>query len=102
MDVVPLPSPSDFIDPGTMCQAAGWGQTGVTDPASYTYTLREVELRIMDVEACKIFSDYDYNFQMCVGSPGRKRSPYEVSTHLLFLPTSGDSVSEGNVPNSSP
>uniref|UniRef100_A0A0G2K8W8 Peptidase S1 domain-containing protein n=1 Tax=Rattus norvegicus TaxID=10116 RepID=A0A0G2K8W8_RAT len=73
--VVPLPSPSDFIDPGTMCQAAGWGQTGVTDPTSYTYTLREVELRIMDVEACKIFSEYDYNFQMCVGSPGRMRSP---------------------------
>ncbi|GAB1298921.1 Mast cell protease 4 [Apodemus speciosus] len=74
VDVVPLPGPSDFIKPGKMCRAAGWGQTGVTEPTSDT--LREVKLRIMDKEACKYYRHYDYNFQVCVGSPRKKRSAY--------------------------
>ncbi|EDM14297.1 rCG23460 [Rattus norvegicus] len=53
-----------------MCRAAGWGLTGMTDPS--TDTLREV-----DKEACKIYRRYDESFKVCVGSPRRKRSPYE-------------------------
>lgn len=50
--------------------------------------LREVKLRIMDKMACKNYGHYDYNFQVCVGSPSKKRSAYKVSTHLLSLPPS--------------
>lgn len=100
VDTVPLPSPSDFIKPGKMCRAAGWGRTGVTEPASDK--LREVKLRIMDKEACKYYPNYKYDFQVCVGSPRKIRSAYKVSTHLLFLPTSGDRVSGGNGTNNSP
>ena len=46
VDVIPLSSPSDFITPGKMCWAAGWGLIGVNKSTSDT--LREVELRIMD------------------------------------------------------
>ncbi|XP_028643213.1 mast cell protease 1-like [Grammomys surdaster] len=74
VDVIPLPGPSDIIKPGKMCWAAGWGLTGVNKPTSDT--LREVELRIMDKDACKIYRHYDYNFQVCVGSPTMLKSVY--------------------------
>ncbi|EDM14301.1 mast cell protease 1 [Rattus norvegicus] len=74
VDVVPLPSPSDFIHPGTLCWTAGWGRTGVKDPTSDT--LREVALRIMDEEACKIYRHYDNNFQVCVGLSTRLQTAY--------------------------
>ncbi|XP_052047344.1 mast cell protease 4-like [Apodemus sylvaticus] len=67
VDVISLPSPSDFIKPGKMCWAAGWGRTGVNESTSDT--LREVELRIMDKNACKDRSYYDNSIQVCVGSP---------------------------------
>ncbi|MEJ1280334.1 cathepsin G [Cricetulus griseus] len=76
VDTVPLPSPSDFIKPGKMCRAAGWGRTGVTEPASDK--LREVKLRIMDKEACKYYPNYKYDFQVCVGSPRKIRSAYKI------------------------
>uniref|UniRef100_A0A8C6N5D0 Peptidase S1 domain-containing protein n=1 Tax=Mus spicilegus TaxID=10103 RepID=A0A8C6N5D0_MUSSI len=62
VDVISLPGRSDLIKPRKMCLTAGWGLTGVADPSSDT--LRKVKLRIMDEE-------------VCVGSPRRKRSPYE-------------------------
>ncbi|CAH6830732.1 mast cell protease 4 [Phodopus roborovskii] len=75
VDTIPLPSPSDFIKPGKMCRAAGWGRTGVTDPTSEK--LREVKLRIMRKEACKYYLNYKYDFQVCVGNPRKIRSAYK-------------------------
>ncbi|XP_034354184.1 mast cell protease 4-like [Arvicanthis niloticus] len=75
VDVIPLPGPSDFIKPGEMCWAAGWGRTGVDKPTSDT--LREVKLRIMDKEACKKHKHYDDNLQVCVGSPTTLKSVYK-------------------------
>uniref|UniRef100_A0A8C6QLT3 Mast cell protease 4-like n=1 Tax=Nannospalax galili TaxID=1026970 RepID=A0A8C6QLT3_NANGA len=74
VNTVPLPNRFKFIRPGRMCRAAGWGKTGVTDPTSDT--LREVKLRIMDKETCKDYHHYDYDFQVCVGSPSKTRSAY--------------------------
>uniref|UniRef100_A0A8C6GBJ6 Peptidase S1 domain-containing protein n=1 Tax=Mus spicilegus TaxID=10103 RepID=A0A8C6GBJ6_MUSSI len=74
VDVISLPGRSDLIKPRKMCLTAGWGLTGVADPSSDT--LRKVKLRIMDEEASK-GRHYDNSFQVCVGSPRRKRSPYE-------------------------
>ncbi|XP_021091884.1 mast cell protease 1 isoform X1 [Mesocricetus auratus] len=75
VDTIPLPSPSDFLKPGKMCRAAGWGRTGVTEPTSER--LREVKLRIMDKGACKYYHHYSYDFQVCVGSPTKVRSAYK-------------------------
>lgn len=97
VDVVPLPAPSDFAKPGTMCWAAGWGRTGLKK--SISRTLREVELRIMGKKACKIFKHYKDSLQICVGSSTKVASVYMVSTHLLFLPSSGNSIRGGSVPS---
>ncbi|XP_021058837.1 mast cell protease-like protein [Mus pahari] len=74
VDVIPLPGPSDFAKPGTMCWATGWGRTGVKEPLSRT--LREVELRIMEKKACKAYRRYKDNFQVCVGSPTKLALAY--------------------------
>ena len=100
VDTIPLPSLLDFIIPGKMCRAAGWGQTGVTEPTSER--LMEVKLRIMAKEACKPYKKFYYHLQVCVGSPRKTRSAYRVRNHLLSLLTSGDSVRGGSRPNSSP
>ncbi|KAL1781098.1 mast cell protease 1-like [Sigmodon hispidus] len=75
VDTIPLPSPSDFIKPGKMCRAAGWGRTGVMEPTADR--LREVKLRIMGKEACKYYQNYNYDLQVCVGSPRKIRSAYK-------------------------
>uniref|UniRef100_A0AC11CLU0 Uncharacterized protein n=1 Tax=Ovis aries TaxID=9940 RepID=A0AC11CLU0_SHEEP len=43
---LPLPPHVTFIRPRRMCQVAGWGRTGVKEPASST--LQEVKLRLME------------------------------------------------------
>ncbi|XP_052047345.1 mast cell protease 4-like [Apodemus sylvaticus] len=75
VDVIPLPSSSDFIKPGKMCWAAGWGRTGVNEALSDT--LREVELKIMDKKACKYYRHYDNSIHVCVGSPTTLKSVYK-------------------------
>ncbi|XP_075805225.1 mast cell protease 4-like isoform X2 [Microtus pennsylvanicus] len=74
VDTIALPSPSDFIIPGKMCRAAGWGRTGVTKPTSER--LMEVKLRIMAKEACKSYKKFNSDLQVCVGSPRKTRSAY--------------------------
>lgn len=85
-----LPSPRDSIKPGHMCLAAGWGKIGVND--SLSVKLREVTLRIMEKEACKNYSNYTDDFQVCVGHPGNMQTVFEVSTDMFSLLTSGDSA----------
>ncbi|XP_048193257.1 LOW QUALITY PROTEIN: mast cell protease 4-like [Perognathus longimembris pacificus] len=75
VDVAPLPAPSDFLRPGRLCRAAGWGRTGVMQPTSAT--LREVKLRIMDRKECGFFWHYKNQYQLCVGNPGSTRSAYK-------------------------
>ncbi|XP_014323118.1 mast cell protease 4-like isoform X2 [Myotis lucifugus] len=72
---VPLPTKSTFIQPGKVCRATGWGQTGVENPGSDT--LREVKLRLMKAEACNHFMFYNHNLQICVGNPKETRSVFK-------------------------
>ncbi|GAB1298922.1 Mast cell protease 4 [Apodemus speciosus] len=74
VNVISLPSPSDFIMPGIMCWAAGWGKTGVNESSSDT--LKEVELKIMDKKACENYSNYNNSIQVCVGGPTMSKSVY--------------------------
>ncbi|KAL6076006.1 hypothetical protein STEG23_007613 [Scotinomys teguina] len=83
VDTIPLPSPSDFIKPGRICRAAGWGRTGVMDPTSEK--LREVKLRIMEKEACKNYPNYSYELQVCVGSPRKVNSAYKIQSYQMRL-----------------
>ncbi|NWW03056.1 GRAK protein, partial [Oreocharis arfaki] len=49
--VQPLPLPKSFedVEPGTLCQVAGWGNTSLGKPSEY---LQEAELEIVDRESC--------------------------------------------------
>uniref|UniRef100_A0A452FT94 Peptidase S1 domain-containing protein n=1 Tax=Capra hircus TaxID=9925 RepID=A0A452FT94_CAPHI len=67
MRTLPFPPHVTFIHPGRMCQVAGWGKTGVKEPASSS--LQEVKLRLMEPRACSHFPAFDHNLQLCVGNP---------------------------------
>ncbi|XP_045697192.1 mast cell protease 4-like [Phyllostomus hastatus] len=72
---IPLPTWSTFIQPGTVCQATGWGRTGVNEPTSDT--LREAKLKLMNAKTCRHFPSYNNNLQICVGDPIKKGLPYK-------------------------
>ncbi|KAM6180741.1 chymase [Erethizon dorsatum] len=72
---LPLPPKFNFIPSGRMCRAAGWGQTSVAEPASDT--LQEVKLRLMDPQACKHFTNFKHNLQLCVGNPRKRKSVFK-------------------------
>ncbi|XP_036893505.1 chymase-like [Sturnira hondurensis] len=72
---LPLPPQFNFIPPGRMCRAAGWGITEVGKSGSDT--LQEVKLRLMDTQACRHFQDFDPNLQLCVGKPKKRKSVFK-------------------------
>uniref|UniRef100_A0A452DZW7 Peptidase S1 domain-containing protein n=1 Tax=Capra hircus TaxID=9925 RepID=A0A452DZW7_CAPHI len=68
-----LPLPRSLFS--RMCQVAGWGRTGVKEPASST--LQEVKLRLMEPRACSHFPAFDHNLQLCVGNPQSTKSAFK-------------------------
>ncbi|XP_069909913.1 chymase-like [Oryctolagus cuniculus] len=62
---LPLLPQSNFIPPGRMCRAAGWGKTSVKE--SHSNVLQEVKLRLLDPPACQHFPDFNHNLQLCMG-----------------------------------
>uniref|UniRef100_A0A8C6R9J8 Chymase 1, mast cell n=1 Tax=Nannospalax galili TaxID=1026970 RepID=A0A8C6R9J8_NANGA len=71
---LPLPAQFNFIPPGRMCRAVGWGRTNVNESASDT--LQEVKMRLLDPQACTHFSLH-HNLQLCVGNPRKRQSVYK-------------------------
>lgn len=80
---LPLPSQFNFIPPGRMCRATGWGRTNVEEPLSDS--LQEVKLRLLDPQACKHFRSFRHNPQLCVGNPRKTKSVYKVILQLGSL-----------------
>ncbi|XP_010625276.1 chymase [Fukomys damarensis] len=72
---LPLPPRFSFIPSGRMCRAAGWGRTGLEAHASDA--LQEVKLRLMDPQACKHFTNFNHNSQLCVGNPRKSKSVFK-------------------------
>ncbi|XP_074141315.1 chymase-like [Sminthopsis crassicaudata] len=72
---LPLPSRFNSVLPGKVCRATGWGRTGVIAPASDT--LQEVKVRLMNPINCKHFPSFDERFQLCVGNPKSRKSPFK-------------------------
>uniref|UniRef100_A0A452FR69 Peptidase S1 domain-containing protein n=1 Tax=Capra hircus TaxID=9925 RepID=A0A452FR69_CAPHI len=77
---LPLLPHVTFICPGRMCQVAGWGRTGVKEPAS------KVKLRLMEPRACSHFPAFDHNLQLCVGNPQSTKSAFKVILRLRSSP----------------
>nr|P85202.1 RecName: Full=Chymase; AltName: Full=Alpha-chymase [Oryctolagus cuniculus] len=63
---LPLLPQSNFIPPGRMCRAVGWGKTSVKE--SHSNVLQEVKLRLLDPPACQHFPDFNHNLQLCMGT----------------------------------
>ncbi|XP_044840605.1 cathepsin G-like [Mauremys mutica] len=68
-----LPSANSRVRPGSMCSVAGWGLTGRN---SRTDTLREVDLKVMRDNMCRVYRGYNPSAMLCVGKPGLGKSPY--------------------------
>lgn len=78
---LPLPAKFNFIPPGRVCRAVGWGKTNVDEPTSDT--LQEVKMRLLEADACKHFSSFYHNSQLCVGNPKKMRNVYKVTLILV-------------------
>lgn len=72
---LPLSANFNFIPPGRMCRAVGWGRTNVNEPASDT--LQEVKMRLQEPQACKHFTSFRHNSQLCVGNPKKMQNVYK-------------------------
>nr|XP_020840262.1 chymase isoform X2 [Phascolarctos cinereus] len=73
--ILPLPSTFNSVSPGKLCQATGWGMTGIRAPASDT--LQEVKLRLMDPINCKVYKAFHEKLQLCVGNPKSIQPAFE-------------------------
>ncbi|XP_067391836.1 mast cell protease 1A-like [Emydura macquarii macquarii] len=67
--------PADHIVPvRTLCSAAGWGMTSLTNT---TNTLREVNLTVMSDQTCnRRYPNYDPSSMLCAGDPRDKKTVY--------------------------
>ncbi|NXU39463.1 GRAK protein, partial [Drymodes brunneopygia] len=54
VQLLPLPDSFEDVEPGTLCQVAGWGNTASGEPSKY---LRKATLKIVSRKSC----DKDYN-----------------------------------------
>ncbi|KAI5280394.1 chymase [Manis pentadactyla] len=72
---LPLAPQFDFIRPGRVCRAAGWGRTEVNGSGSTT--LQEVKLTLMDPQACRHYWAFDHDLQLCVGNPRKTKSVFK-------------------------
>ncbi|XP_028748070.1 chymase [Peromyscus leucopus] len=72
---LPFSAKSNFIPPGRVCRAVGWGQTNVNEPASDT--LQEVKMSVLDPQACRHFESFHHEPQMCMGNPKKMRNVYK-------------------------
>ncbi|XP_058381241.1 chymase-like [Diceros bicornis minor] len=84
-----------FIPPERRCWVAGWGITEVEESGSYT--LQEVKLRLVDPQACRHFTTFDHNLQLCVGNPRKTKSTFKGDSGgpLLCVGVAQGTVSYG-------
>ncbi|NXL68128.1 MCT1A protease, partial [Chordeiles acutipennis] len=73
---IPLPSPNEGVEPGTICKVAGWGETSLT--GDKTSVLMEVDLKVQSEELCKKSFKKSYLSQskICVGDKDGKKSTF--------------------------
>ncbi|XP_028643214.1 chymase-like [Grammomys surdaster] len=83
MGTLPLSANFNFIPPGRTCRAVGWGRTNVKEPASET--LQEVKMRLLEQQACKHFTCFQQNSQLCVGNPKNMQNVYKGDSGGLLL-----------------
>ncbi|KAM9215036.1 cathepsin G-like [Leptosomus discolor] len=72
---IPLPSHSEHLKLGTVCEVAGWGETSMTQKK--TSVLMEVNLKVQSKKMCETFkSKYLHQSMICAGDKDGKKSTY--------------------------
>ncbi|KAM6043009.1 duodenase-1-like [Theristicus caerulescens] len=71
-----LPSHNERVEPGTLCEVAGWGRTSMT--GEKTSVLMEVDLKVQSEKVCeKSFKrNYRQPSVICVGDKDGKKSTF--------------------------
>ncbi|NXG53133.1 MCT1A protease, partial [Psilopogon haemacephalus] len=69
---IPFARRTDYVKPGTTCQAAGWGKTSLNGGSNHV--LREVNLKVQREEVCEeAFDEYLQQSMLCAGDKNGKR-----------------------------
>lgn len=90
--ILNLPKKGDDVKPGTMCHVAGWGLIH-NNKLSYSDTLREVNITVIDRKICNDRNHYNYNpviglNMLCAGNLKGGKDSCNVSktrAHILAV-----------------
>ncbi|XP_026516677.1 cathepsin G-like [Terrapene carolina triunguis] len=79
--LIRLPPAHRRVKPGTVCSVAGWGRTSALSEV-LPDTLREVDLKVLDDEACPnypgaTYPKYKTRMMMCVGDPKEHKASFQ-------------------------
>ncbi|XP_053902084.1 cathepsin G-like [Malaclemys terrapin pileata] len=106
--LIRLPPAHRRVQRGTVCSIVGWGRTSALSKG-LPRTLREVDLKVLDDEACLnylsgIYRKYKTVMMMCVGDPKEHKASFKGDSGgpLVCGKTAQDIVSWGPVNGSPP
>ncbi|XP_039354423.1 cathepsin G-like isoform X2 [Mauremys reevesii] len=106
--LIPLPPAYQRVQPGTVCSVAGWGCTSALRKV-LPDTLREVDLKVLDDEACLkypggIYRKYNTHTMMCGGDPKEHKASFKGDSGgpLVCGKTAQGIVSWGSVNGTPP
>ncbi|XP_044841342.1 cathepsin G-like isoform X2 [Mauremys mutica] len=106
--LIPLPPAHQRVQPGTVCSVAGWGCTSALRKV-LPDTLREVDLKVLDDEACLkhpggIYRKYNTRTMMCGGDPKENKASFKGDSGgpLVCGKTAQGIVSWGSVNGTPP
>ncbi|XP_054657754.1 cathepsin G-like [Grus americana] len=72
---IPFARYKERVEPGTMCQVAGWGRTSM--PGDVTSVLMEADLKVQREEKCtKTFKHYHSVTMICAGDENGKKAAF--------------------------
>ncbi|NWV10926.1 GRAK protein, partial [Ptilonorhynchus violaceus] len=77
VQLLPLPDSCEDVEPGTLCQVAGWGDTAPRKPSEY---LQQATLKIVDRRSCdrKYDNDPKITSNMLCAIAKKKNSPSDT------------------------
>ncbi|XP_037357722.1 mast cell protease 8-like [Talpa occidentalis] len=73
VQIIPLPSHQDMVEPVQVCSVAGWGKMA---DGKLSDTLQEVDLQVQEEKMCKknFQPKFNSSIQLCVGNPKSKKA----------------------------
>ncbi|XP_067417494.1 duodenase-1-like, partial [Emydura macquarii macquarii] len=73
---IPLPRANERVQPGAVCSTAGWGR--ILSWLAWTPdTLREVDMEVLEDDACQTYRHYNASTMLCAGDPRKGKDSAE-------------------------